>query len=387
MKEDNEYYNYIAFYRGIPVYIGKGKGGRSKHTQWGASGSREVNEFYFRSKLLGDMPLDTYVVKKFSSEKSAYKNEAKLIKKYLPYCNKSAKFDYTDEYSFRDKLHEVSKIRGFSEPEILISTLDFRFLFTPKGLLCKKAELSDNSPFEYTGEENHIRIKKSLYIEFPEFGLQFCDYNVDCAIEYFMINTKQKVIRDLEKGIDLYRGVSNCRKWAIKTLEAGSFDFITEFGYEKVEINYPNLSYFLTIQESHIHVYEKYMQDIKKQNRKNMQQERRAKELAESLINKGLALSKDEETYVINNAKRVEEIIKGVRFKFKANDKSNTALHKLGSAFHSKGGWVNLTRGNPPKESFCSYKEYKTIKPEEFFLLNLSDYGLLVDIEKGDNNV
>lgn len=384
MKEENEYYNYIAFYRGIPVYIGKGKGGRSKHTQWGASGSREVNEFYFRSKLLGDMPLDTYIVKKFSTENSAYKNEAKLIKKYLPYCNKSAKFDYTDEYSFRDKLCEVAKIKGFNNPEILISTLDFRFLFTPKGLLCKKVELSSNSPFEYTGEKNHIRIKKSLYEEFPEFGLQFCDYNVDCTIEYFMTNTKQKIIRDLEKGRDLYKDVSSCRKWAIKTLELGSFDFITEFGYKKVEINYPNLSHFSTIQESHIYVYEKHMQDIKKKDRKSMQQERRAKGLAESLVNKGLALSKDEDSYVINNAKRVEGIIKERKFKFKASDKSNAALQKLGSTFSSKGGWVNLVKGNPPKESFCSYKEYKTIKPEELFLLNLSEYGLLVTTEKGD---
>ena len=40
VSKEKEYYNYIAFYRGIPVYVGKGKGSRWFHTLSGKSGVR-----------------------------------------------------------------------------------------------------------------------------------------------------------------------------------------------------------------------------------------------------------------------------------------------------------------------------------------------------------
>jgi hypothetical protein len=73
MSKNANYYNYISFYRGIPVYIGKGKGERLSHTVSGRSENNSINEFYFRCKLLGDMPLDTYKIKNFNKEDLAYK--------------------------------------------------------------------------------------------------------------------------------------------------------------------------------------------------------------------------------------------------------------------------------------------------------------------------
>ena len=48
MSEKNKYYNYVSFYRGIPVYVGKGLDKRWEHTVNGQSGSELINDFYFR---------------------------------------------------------------------------------------------------------------------------------------------------------------------------------------------------------------------------------------------------------------------------------------------------------------------------------------------------
>lgn len=45
MATELKYYNYVSFYRGIPVYVGKGSGDRWKHTLYGQSSSEMLNDF------------------------------------------------------------------------------------------------------------------------------------------------------------------------------------------------------------------------------------------------------------------------------------------------------------------------------------------------------
>ena len=90
MSENRKYYNYVSFYRGIVVYVGKGVGDRWKHTYGGTSNNVSINDFHFRYKYFNDMPLETKIVKTFTSEEEAFKNESVLINRYLPLCNMCA---------------------------------------------------------------------------------------------------------------------------------------------------------------------------------------------------------------------------------------------------------------------------------------------------------
>lgn len=52
---NNNYYVYTWYYKGVPVYVGKGKGSRWKHGKSGCSHVKGLNEIYFkgdRSKLI-----------------------------------------------------------------------------------------------------------------------------------------------------------------------------------------------------------------------------------------------------------------------------------------------------------------------------------------------
>ena len=46
MSENRKYYNYVSFYRGIVVYVGKGVGDRWKHTYGGTSNSYKHEDVY-----------------------------------------------------------------------------------------------------------------------------------------------------------------------------------------------------------------------------------------------------------------------------------------------------------------------------------------------------
>lgn len=45
-----QYYVYICYYKGVPVYIGKGKGDRINHCISGKSTSPKLNELYFKDR-------------------------------------------------------------------------------------------------------------------------------------------------------------------------------------------------------------------------------------------------------------------------------------------------------------------------------------------------
>ena len=51
MSEEKEYYVYTWYYKGNPVYVGKGKGSRWKHGKSGRSHVRGLNEIYFKGDV------------------------------------------------------------------------------------------------------------------------------------------------------------------------------------------------------------------------------------------------------------------------------------------------------------------------------------------------
>jgi len=48
---NKKFYTYMSYYRGIPVYVGKGSDKRWKHTISGASGSELLNDLLVLIKL------------------------------------------------------------------------------------------------------------------------------------------------------------------------------------------------------------------------------------------------------------------------------------------------------------------------------------------------
>lgn len=199
---NKDYYVYNVFYRGILVYVGKGTGKRWKHVAYGRSNSELINDFYFRNKYLNDMNLDIRIHKYFSTDLQAKEEEKKQINKHKPFCNKVAGREHSEKYTFKGKLEEVAKEEGYDVPEVLWSKFDFSFLFTPKGLLCKKVHLSKNSIFEYTGEEYHIRIKSQVFKYFPEYLLRFLNFDNESDAEYWnFFGVRNSYIQGLETGL------------------------------------------------------------------------------------------------------------------------------------------------------------------------------------------
>ena len=226
MKE-RKYYNYISYYRGIPVYVGKGTEKRWKHTVSGGSGSELLNEFYFRHKFFNDLNLETYVVERFVDNASATKGEKKLISKYLPMCNKCSGREHSIDKDMLGKISNICKISGFDSPELLESKFDFRFLFTPKGLMCRYIKLSDNSPFEYGDQEYFIKIKKDFYIHFPEYALQFIKLADPLEIEMFSAFTSKRIILGMvERGDERpLSHVTDDVDWLVTAYKGESFSF------------------------------------------------------------------------------------------------------------------------------------------------------------------
>lgn len=222
-----KFYTYISYYRGIPVYVGKGSGKRWKHTIGGTSGSELLNEFYFRQKFFNDMPLETYTVGWYKDNETASKTERKLIAKYLPLCNKCAGKIHNVNWDLLDKIGDYCKSMGFESPEQLESKFDFRFLFTPKGLLCKSVKLSENSPFEYGDQEYFIKIKKDFYICFPEYALQYISMTEEVNGEMFTSFTSKRILLGIaERGLTQpLSHVTDDLDWLVAAYKGGSFSF------------------------------------------------------------------------------------------------------------------------------------------------------------------
>lgn len=201
MEKEKEYYVYKVYYRGILVYIGKGRGKRWKHVAKGGSSNELINDFYFRNKYFGDLNLDLRLAGRFSTDAQARREEKKQIEEFKPLCNKVSGRVHNSSYEFRDKLIEVARLEGLSEPEDIYSKFDFKFLFTPKGLLCKYVDLSENSVFEYAREKYHIKIKKCCYKHFPEYFLCFLEFAEDQDAEFWnFFGVRNSYLQMLERG-------------------------------------------------------------------------------------------------------------------------------------------------------------------------------------------
>lgn len=222
-----KFYTYISYYRGIPVYVGKGSGKRWKHTFSGASGSELLNEFYFRQKFFNDMPLETYVLKAYKDNLTATKAEKALINKYLPLCNKCTGRRHSVDYDMIDSIAEFCPSLGFDQPDRLESKFDFRFLFTPKGLLCTYVKLSENSPFEYGDQEYFIKIKKDFYIHFPEYALQYIAMTEEVEGEMFSAFTSKRILLGIaERGLTQpLSHVTDDLDWLVAAYKGESFSF------------------------------------------------------------------------------------------------------------------------------------------------------------------
>ena len=224
-KVDNKPYTYVAYYRGIPVYIGKGTGDRLNHTNSGQSNNELLNEFYFRARFLDDMPLVVHKVKRHICDFDALAHEKELISKYLPYCNKCSGRSHNSDYIFKGKLSKVCFENGYSQPEVLESKFDFRFLFTPKGLWCKSVKLSDKSPFEYAFNKYHIKIKDEILVHFKEFCLQFADLRYSEYLHNaddfgYAVVTKEH----FERGGLLFGDLGFDKDWCVDAFKVGGFN-------------------------------------------------------------------------------------------------------------------------------------------------------------------
>ena len=222
-----KFYTYMSYYRGIPVYVGKGSDKRWKHTISGASGSELLNEFYFRHKFFNDMPLETYMVGWYKDSVTATKAEKKLINKYLPLCNKCSGRTHSVNWDMLDKIGDYCTSMSFDSPEHLESKFDFRLLFTPKGLLCKSVKLSENSPFEYGDQEYFIKIKKDFYICFPEYALQYINMTEEVDGEMFTAFTSKRILLGIvERGLTQpLSHVTDDLDWLVSAYTGESFTF------------------------------------------------------------------------------------------------------------------------------------------------------------------
>lgn len=226
MSKEKEYYVYNVYYRGILVYIGKGKGRRWKHIAYGRSANELINDFFFRNKYLGDMNLDVRISGWFKTDAQAKKEEKKQIDKFKPYCNKVAGREHENNYSFKDKLVDISLKKCADEVEELWSKFDFRMLFTPKGLLCKKTYISKNSVFEKAEEDYHIRIKDKYYKYFPEYLLCFLNFDTEADAEFWaFFGVRNTYIQMLEIGACEITDYGDL-DWHIKALDSEHFKYI-----------------------------------------------------------------------------------------------------------------------------------------------------------------
>lgn len=354
MKSSKVYYVYLSFYRGILVYIGKGMGKRKDHTQNGKSNSDLINEFYFRYLLLNDLPLDTYIHRKGLSEDEALRIEKELIKKYAPYCNKCAGRYRITEYEFSENLKCYAKNLGYAPVEQLNSKFDFKFLFTPKGLLCQSVNLSSNSVFEYTGQPYHIRLKKELFHLFPEYGLQFLTPEKD--YDSFILNgmtTKQMVFILTQNGVDLF-DFKVSESWLEKFISSEHLDFADDLSHKKYLIKFDRERFKHSLYKFDSHV-ELFLKQPKRPKIVKVKKEKLTTSECDTVIKQvpekkeRPTRSKDLKYVCVQSSEVVEEW-----------------LLKLGVEVANTGKFINFSRDNKPYRSLGRISRFTKISEEEF---------------------
>lgn len=87
VSNEEDYYVYKVLLKGEVIYVGKGKGRRSRHVLSGKSHNFKLNEYYFRHTLLDEPCPVVKKVKFFKEEDKALQYETYLIKDLLPDCN------------------------------------------------------------------------------------------------------------------------------------------------------------------------------------------------------------------------------------------------------------------------------------------------------------
>lgn len=377
MSDKNKYYNYVSFYRGIPVYVGKGLDKRWEHTVNGQSGSELINDFYFRYKYLNDMPLDTYIVKRYKTNEQAIKDEKRLINKYLPYCNKCSGREHTSDYDFYKKLEQVSIQNGFGTPEVLYSKFDFRFLFTPKGLFCTRTDLAENSPFERTGEPYHIKVKRNLYTHFPEYFLQFMEHDSETH-GYFLssFHSKPLFLRMFEMGNkSMFGSLKVDLNWKVDALTRGSFDFAEEFGFTYDNFKLDKFKYEQTLMEAHVIDYTKHLEFLKAvQQREELKVKRKLEKQEERQRKKALVVTETVQKTEITVKHNTKITVKHDSLRVKVSDRVIEHVESLGFEVSGKGEWLNLSTEIKPFRSISRLSKYKPISEENFLIHNLYDF-------------
>lgn len=178
------YYVYMSYYRGIVVYVGKGKGLRLNHTFKGESSNKILNEFYFRNMYLNDFPLYTKKVCEFSTEREALSYEKDMIRKLQPVANRDTSLWVEKNMSMYltkklRKIFDTDKIT----PEIITTRYDEDLIYTKFGLPCEVKSKSLPEFLEYC-ENGNVRLTEDTLQHFPTKRSKylFCIDKIPCDI-------------------------------------------------------------------------------------------------------------------------------------------------------------------------------------------------------------
>ena len=179
------YYVYMSYYRGIVVYIGKGKGLRLNHTFNGESSNKILNEFYFRNMYLNDFPLYTKKVCEFRTEQEALSYEKDMIIKFQPVANRDTSLWVEKNMS----MYLTKKLRKIFNtdkivPKLITTKYDEDLIYTKFGLPCKINSKSLPEFLEYC-ENGNVRLTESTLQHFPNKNQNICFVLIKSLVIYF----------------------------------------------------------------------------------------------------------------------------------------------------------------------------------------------------------
>ena len=192
MADLKKYEVYFCYYKGVLVYIGKGKSGRNKHCTSGISHVYKLNEIVFKE---GKDFLNVKVVKYFDTNKEACDYERSQILKYKPkfnsvyincnrtrlseksrkvrkeivdYANQSLEYRHIDKKAYEELVDEFINYFGYdfmNEKDFVIRGRDFYRSIGSESL--RSFSIYMKKLFNTTKRINHNRVfynsLKSLY--------------------------------------------------------------------------------------------------------------------------------------------------------------------------------------------------------------------------------